>query len=349
MKIVHLNTERTWRGGERQTFWLARELHLRGHASLVACRPGFPLDQACRREGIPSIPFRPFMEGDAWACLGLRRFLLSGRVDVLHAHTGHGVGLGALAAWGTPVKFLATRRVDFPIRHNIFSRLKHGRLDFFVAISQKVQGVLLGCGIAPSRIELIPSGLDVSCYPHTADRAAYRAGRGFGAEDLLIVNVGALVWHKGQSILLEAVSRVLQSAPRALFLFLGDGVMAEELKTMTRRLGVEKNVRFLGHRSDVLEYIAMADLFVFPSVSEGLGTSVMDALAIGVPTVAARAGGIPEIYGSNEAPELVAPSDPLALAEGILKVLKDPAESARRVERGRKTVERFTVKAMTDR
>jgi glycosyltransferase involved in cell wall biosynthesis len=98
---------------------------------------------------------------------------------------------------------------------------------------------------------------------------------------------------------------------------------------------------------DALELTAMADVFVFPSVQEGLGTALLDALALGVPTAATAAGGIPDIYGDPRAPELSPPGDPDALARNILRVLLDPEEARRRVERGRERVKGFTVQAMT--
>jgi glycosyltransferase involved in cell wall biosynthesis len=145
---------------------------------------------------------------------------------------------------------------------------------------------------------------------------------------------------------LEAAPEVLRRVPDARFLIIGDGELRAELEA--KGCAASGRVSFLGHRADALQYVALADVFVMSSKEEGLGTAILDALAVGVPTVATRAGGIPDIYGSPEAPELVPPGDPAALAEALARVLTDPQEALRRVERGRGLVERFTVSGMTD-
>jgi glycosyltransferase involved in cell wall biosynthesis len=289
------------------------------------------------------------MEADIFAASRLRKFLKEQKAQILHAHTGHAVGLGALAALSTETAFLATRRVDFPIRTNFFSRWKYGQLDGLVTISRRVQQVVGSNGFVTDRIAVIPSGIDPSEYPSTADRLKLRKARGFSERDVLVVNAAALVPHKDHETLLRAAAIVCRAVPAARFLILGDGPLRGALAGMAQAMGLAEKVFFLGHRADVLELMAMADVFAFSSVEEGLGTSLLDALTIGVPTAATAAGGIPEIYGSSSAPELVPPRDPQALAENILVVLRDPAEARRRVERGRDLVKGFSVQAMAER
>ncbi|MBL0058471.1 MAG: glycosyltransferase [Elusimicrobia bacterium] len=154
--------------------------------------------------------------------------------------------------------------------------------------------------------------------------------------------------HKDHATFLRAASRLASTYPRAKFLILGEGPLRPELESLARAEGLTGRVLFLGHRPEVLEYTAMADLFVFSSAEEGLGTALLDALVIGVPTAATRAGGIPDLYGGAAVPELTAPGDPAALADNMRKVLDDPAEGARRVERGRERGRLFSVTAMAD-
>ncbi len=349
MRIVHLNTERTWRGGERQTLWLARELERRGHQNRVACRPGFPLERAAKEAGLKTFALSPWAEAAPLAAWRLRRFLKESGAEVLHAHTAHAVGLGALAARGIGVKFAATRRVDFPLQRNFFSRWKYGRLDGLAAISRRVRDVLVEGGMPADRVVVISSGIDAAGYPSAADRVRLRREKGCGEGDFLIVNAAALVPHKDHDTLLRAARLVCAEIPRARFLILGDGPLKGRLTETARSLGLEGRAVFLGHRADVLEWTALADVFVLSSEEEGLGTALLDAMALGVPTVATRAGGIPDIYGSEQAPELVSPKDPEALAGALLSLARDPEEGRRRAARGRDLVSRFTVRAMTDR
>lgn len=348
MRIVHLNTERTWRGGERQTLWLARALAARGHDSRVACRPGFPLEARARAEGLPVVPCAPLFEFDPFAALSLRRSLLGGQAELLHAHTAHAAGLGALAVLGTGARLVATRRVDFPLRDNFPTRWKYRRADRLVCISSRVREMVLAGGVPAEKAPVIPSGIDVSGYPSPADRDRLRKEKGLSRGDVVVVHVGALVPHKDQATLLKAVQRVSWEEPRLKLVMVGDGPLRSELEKLARDLGIAGLATFQGHDPDPLGWTALADLFVFSSREEGLGTALLDALAVGVPTAATAAGGIPDIYGGPGVPELSPPEDPAALARNILAALKDPAEAGRRVERGRERAKRFTVDAMTE-
>jgi glycosyltransferase involved in cell wall biosynthesis len=320
----------------------------RGHGNWIACRPGAPLAWEADRAGVPVLPLSPWAEWDPLAARRLRRFLKAQAAQVLHAHTGHAVGLGALAVRGTAVRFVATRRVDFPLKTNLLSRAKAGRVDAWAAISGRVGEMLSKAGIPPEKTTVIPSGVCADGYPALGERDRLRREKGYSKDDVLIVTAGALVPHKDHATFLKAAARVAREEPRAKFLVLGEGPLRGELEGLAREAGINDRVFFLGHRPEVLEYTAMADLFVFSSAEEGLGTALLDALAIGVPTAATRAGGIPDLYGGPAAPELSPPRDPEALARNILCSLQDPEEARRRVARGLERAARFTVSAMAD-
>lgn len=349
MRIVHLNTERGWRGGERQTLFLARGLAARGHACSVACRPDQPLAARAREAGLEVFPVRPWIEWDPLAAHRLNRFLKSWEADILHAHTGHAVGLGAFAGLGAPARRVATRRVDFPLKTNVLSRWKYARMDAVACISSRVRDMVTAAGVPVEKAPLIPSGVELSSSPSAADRDRLRRERKISLQDPVLVHVGALVPHKDQATLLRAVQRVLWEETRLTVFILGDGPLRASLEALARELGVAGRVTFLGYHPEVAAYTAMADVFVFSSKEEGLGTALLDALALGVPTAATAAGGIPDIYGGPAAPELSPPGDPAALARNILSVLKDPAEAARRVARGRERAMLFTVDSMVER
>ncbi|HRY30098.1 MAG TPA: glycosyltransferase [Elusimicrobiota bacterium] len=347
-RVLHLNTERTWRGGERQLFFLAKELQRRGYEQRVACRPGFPLERFCRQAGLSVVPVSPWGEFDLWAAGRLRRAMRDEKIDILHAHTGHAVGLGALALRRGGPSFIATRRVDFPLKKNFLSRWKYRRVDRLVAISGKVRDVLTEGGMDPARIPVVHSGIEGADYPSAGDKARLRKEKGLPVEGIFVTQVAALVPHKDHATLLAAARRVCDKLPSLRFFLLGDGELRSGLERKTRELGLSDNVVFLGHRMDALDYIALADAFVLSSVEEGLGTSLLDALFIGVPVVATRAGGIPEIFGSPSAPELVPARAPDELADQLVRVLSDRAYAEQRVTRGREIVKKFSVSAMAD-
>lgn len=348
LRILHLDTEPTWRGGERQVFWLAGELKRRGHAVWVACRPEAPLAQRCQTAGLPIAEMAPKGEWDIWAAKDLRTFLRDNRVDILHAHTAHAVGLGALASIPKICPFIATRRVDFPLRRNPLSVWKYGRLDEIVAISEKVRDVMLDNGWHGPKISVIHSGIDPSDYPQPSRRAQIRQAKGIRLEDVVLVNAAALVPHKDQDTLIRAVARLRQTKPDVRLLILGEGKLRNQLTKLIGELNLQSAVQLMGHRDDVLDYIALSDVFVLSSVEEGLGTSLLDAMALGIPAVATKAGGIPEIFGPTANDVLVPSKNPDALALALLKILDDPAERAKRSNWGRERLAFFSVNRMVD-
>ncbi|HOW28571.1 MAG TPA: glycosyltransferase family 4 protein [Elusimicrobiota bacterium] len=347
-RIVHLDTEPTWRGGERQLFWLARELKKRGHQNWVACRTGSPLADRCRAADLQVFEFAPKGEWDLRAASALRRFLREQKADILHAHTAHAVGLGAVAAWPVDCGFLATRRVDFPLRRNIFSRWKYGRLNEIVAISEKVRDVMLEHGWHGPKISVIHSGIDPADYPSPGNREDLRRAKGIRNEDLLLVNVAALVPHKDQETLIKAVELLRKDVPAIQLLILGEGHLRSRLTRLIDQLGLKQCVHLLGHRDDVLDYVAAADVFVLSSVEEGLGTSLLDAMSLGIPAVATQAGGIPEIFGDSANDVLVPSRNPSALAAALGRVIGSDDEKQRRVRWGRERLAFFTVARMAN-
>ena len=294
------------------------------------------------------VPVCPWGEWDLWAAARLGRFARQNGVSLLHAHTGHAVGLGALAVWRTAIPLVATRRVDFPLGSGFFSQWKYRRLGALAVLSTAIRRVALEGGIPENKIIVIPSGIDPAGYPRVEDRDLLRLKYGFSKEDQLIVNVGALVPHKDQATFLRAAAQVALTFPKSKFVILGEGPLRKELEALAEKLGLNDRVFLLGHRPEVLEYVAMADLFVFSSVEEGLGSTLLDAFVIGVPTVATAAGGIPDLYGGSAAPELSAPRDARSLADNMRRVLSHPEERALRAGRGRERGRLFSVQAMGD-
>jgi glycosyltransferase involved in cell wall biosynthesis len=141
----------------------------------------------------------------------------------------------------------------------------------------------------------------------------------------VIVNVGALVGHKGQRYLIEAMPLVLREVPDAHLIVFGEGELRPALERQVKHLSLSKRVLLPGFREDVLSLMKAADLFVISSVTEGLGSAVLDAMAMGLAVVGTTAGGIPEAVVPHVTGELVEPSDPKPLAAAIVTLLKDRA------------------------
>lgn len=353
MKTLHLNTERTWRGGEQQTLYLLQGLSKRGITSDLICQPDSPMAQRAGKSGLNVIPVVMHGEGDLVAAGRIRSFVRKKNYDVVHSHTSHAHTLAFAATLGLKIKRLVSRRVDFSIfRHGFLhlSVVKYRFMaDYFIAISQKIKDVLVEDGIAAERIFVIHSAIDPQRFS-SASSDHLRSEFNLTGDEQVVINVAHLAGHKGQQHLVRAVPAVVEKIPNVRFFIIGKGELLDDLKRLAVSLGLKRQLVFTGFREDVGAFYNLADLFVMSSVQEGLGTAVLDALAAGIPVVAARAGGIPEIIRDGETGRLVEPADPPALANGIVELLTHTERAQKMAIRGLKIVhQRFSIDAMVEK
>jgi glycosyltransferase involved in cell wall biosynthesis len=352
MKILHLNTERSWRGGEQQALYLLQGLSKRGISSDLVCQPDSPMARSAGKAKTQVLPVDMHGEADLLAARRIRSFIRKTHYDVIHSHTSHAHTLAFAASLGLRVKRLVTRRVDFSIfRHSFLhlSGIKYRFMaDYFIAISQKIKDVLVDDGIAAERIFVIHSGIDPQRF--SGDRTDHlRSEFHLAADEKVVINVAHLAGHKGQKHLVRAIPHVLEKMNNIRFFIIGKGELMADLKRLAASLGLDRHLVFTGFRDDVGAFYNLADLFVMSSVQEGLGTAVLEALAAGKPVVAARSGGIPEIISDGETGRLVAPADPSALASGIIELLTHADLAQKMATQGQRIVhQQFSIDAMVD-
>ncbi len=356
LKTLHINTQTTWRGGERQTLFLVEGLQQRGHEAILAARPGSPLAERGRAAGIEIFPIRPFHEADPVAVWKLARLLRKRRPDVLHMHAPHAHMLGTLASTFAPaVCRVVSRRVEFSIYRRLalglnLIKYKYG-VDRYIAVSEAVRSVLVRDGIAADRISVVRSGIDLNAFAEQDGGETRQIRRELDVPDdvPIIASIGSLEPLKGYDVLLLAATRVLRQR-RVVFVLIGSGRAEASLRETTLRLGIEGRVKFAGFQRDVLSFLRASDLYVQPSLKEGLGTSILDALCAGIPVIATDVGGIPEVVENRRHGILVPPSSAEALAKAILALLEDPELAAQLSAAGRaRILERFSVDRMVDR
>ena len=340
MKVLHINTERTWRGGEQQVLYLMRGLREAGVEQELLAVPDSVILRRAQDDGLPAVAQRMRGEVDIGAARAIAARLAAGRFDVVHMHTSHAHTLGVLAARfagrrqrGDRPATVVSRRVDFSIHKRRlldFSRLKYTwGLDRIVCVSEMIRRVLLADGLPPELLAVVHSGVDLSRFAGVIDRSHdYRREFGVPMGAPVIGNVAHCAAHKGQRDLLDAAPAVLARFPEARFVIVGEGELLPALKEQARALGIADRLLFPGFRTDVPSLLAWFDVFCFPSRQEGLGTSVLDALAMGKPVVATAAGGIPEMIRGGEHGLLVAPADPRALADSLLWMLDHREQAA---------------------
>jgi glycosyltransferase involved in cell wall biosynthesis len=347
IRSVHIDTTRTWRGGQGQVLLTVTGLAEAGHqAVLVAHERGELRKRAT--EGLRFVGFTPRSEFDVHAAWQLAAVFEDVRPQVVHAHDPMGVALAAMALQmkgGLDPRplIVASRRVDFHLKRHAFSRWKYRQVDVFIAASRLIASILEKDGIETDRIEVVHDGVNIAFLdkqPIVDAHAAFWLPAGAP----LVANVAALASHKGQRHLVAAAAQVVRRHPDARFLIIGEGELREALSRQIRDLGLAHHVFLTGFRSDVPSLLKSIDVFVMSSVTEGLGSAILEAMAVRLPVVGTRTGGIPEAVVDGVTGLLVPPQDEGAFAAAIDRLLADANLRRDLGESGRERVAReFSV------
>jgi glycosyltransferase involved in cell wall biosynthesis len=348
MFSLHIDTSRTWRGGQRQVLLTVIGLRERGHRAVLVAHPDGELARRAS-EGHDLIRLAPRTEVDLHAGWKLSRIIKELKPQVVHAHDPHAVALASLALSISTARecpgLVASRRVAFHLKGNAFSRWKYHQVDCFIAASEAIHQILIDDGVDPARIVTVYEGIDI-------DRVQAEPIANIHAEFWLPTHapvvgaVGALTQEKGHKFLIDAAALVVREVPDARFVVLGEGELRPALERHIKELHLEKHVLLPGFRPDILAFVRAFDVFVMCSLQEGLGTSLLDAMAASKATVASITGGIPEVVADGETGLLVPPRDHHALARAISQLLKDPA---RREAMGRAGLQRVKTTFSAER
>jgi glycosyltransferase involved in cell wall biosynthesis len=343
-----VDTARSWRGGQNQVLLTALRMTELGHDVALACRAGGELLARARTAGLSAHAAR--FQGDLgpFGILSLVRALGETRPDVLQLHDPHAVSAGLVARRisGSRARLVATRRVDFRLRA-LPSRLKYRACDRVIAVSRAIAGQLRRDGIPEARVRLVYEGVP--------DRAPVDGGRealaalGVPAGSRVVGNVAALTDHKDHATLIESAALLRERFPGVSFVIAGEGELRAVLEARARALGLGGRLVFAGFRTDLDRLLPSFDVFCLSSHMEGLGTSLLDAMAFGRPVVATRAGGIPEAVEDGRTGLLVPPRDPRALADALGSLLQDEDRARRMGEAGRQRfLARFSAGHMVE-
>lgn len=358
LKILHIDTEKGFRGGEQQVVNLMEGLQKPGgfeQAALVRKdqkfgevlkEKGFQVFETDRSKPLPVVGV-----GD------LQNLAKSFSPDIVHAHTGNSHTL-AYRAYRKTYPIIVTRRVDFPIKQNFLSQNKYlHKCMHYIAISRAIKEILVAGGVNESKIDVIPSGIDPMRlmkdgeFPNSVDRKTWREKWNATDETFVFGMVGSYVDHKDPLNLIHAGSVLKNNHPDIDFriALIGDGKLRETLEQKTKEFHLEENVFLTGWQDDVAAPMSGLDVFVMPSKLEGLCTSLIDAQAVGLPCVATRAGGIPDVITDGENGLLVDKKDPNELAQKMIQLAEDKDLQKKLAAKGRENVQaKFTIESMTE-
>jgi len=361
LRILHTNFLHQWVGESKRIFNKVYHLSQRGHQVILVSPPEADINPRAKKLRIPVVEDVSFASGwnprqDIRDFLTLRRVIQEEGIQLVHTHGSKDSWAAALAtrSISSQILVLRTRHNIFKVSRHPLNRLLYRQLtDHVVAISQHIMDSFTADGFLPERrLSLIHTGVEVEQYQPGIDGSYIRAELDIPPDEPLIGTIASLIPHKGQAVLLEAAALMLQQGRPVNVLLVGGchSTGRKPLEEQAQRLGIGSRLRLQRFRQDIPQILAALDVFVLPSLQEGLGTAAIEALAMERPVVATRVGGIPDVIQDGVTGLLVPPGDPQSLAQAILRLL-DNRELAQALARaGRKHIKReFTVQGMVDK
>jgi glycosyltransferase involved in cell wall biosynthesis len=348
MISLHLDTQPAWRGGQNQVLLTLRGLRARGHAGeLMALRGGLLAGRAAA-EGFVVHAISPRLVRLDATCQ-LCRLLKERRFDIVHAHDPHGLTAAYLAGAHHRAALVVHRRVTFPLSRSRWALERYRAARRIVAISRFVADRVIESGLDAARVGIVHDGVELPARVTPELHQEARRSWSLADQDVLLGCVGYFVEGKGQETLIRALPSVLERVPTCRLLLVGDGPLRSHLENLARDLSVAPSVIFAGFLDDVSGAYRAMDLFLSPAQKEGLGSSLLAAMAHSLPVIAADSGGVPEVIEDGSNGLLVRGVEPRDYAKAILTLLDDRVRAARLGAAARETIEqKFTADRMVD-
>ena len=362
ISICHVAVGDLWAGAEVQLKVLLSKLVLRPEFNLsVILFNGGRLGKEIEKLGVPVTVLPEAERGSGKLFLELASQFKQSKIDLVHTHKYKDTILAAPAAklCGIPhvVRTVHGLREPFKgmqaFKMNVYEAIErtiHRHcVDAIIGVSSQIERRYRAEG-AVSRVVCIRNGIDFDGRPSQVDRNRIRRDLGVDTGTCLIGTVGRLTPVKGLSYLLQSIPILLRQRANVRLLIVGDGVIRKDLEVQAHDLGISETVVFLGHREDTDELLQALDIFVLPSLNEGIPMALLEAMAASRAVVASRVGGIPEIVEDGVEGILVEPMDVTQLAESCGRLIESPEIAMKMGEQARKrVVQEFSAAAMADR
>jgi len=338
LHILHTEAAAGWGGQEIRVLQETRLLLERGHRVSLVCQTDSPLEERARSISSSRFHLIPISMKSAlslWVFLTLYRYVSKNNLDVIHTHSSVDSWLGGVVGKLSGVPVIRTRHVSLPVNdffpnHLLYSYIPQRILTSGNIISDIVKQVRC---VDSNKVVSIPAGVDLRKFDPEISGEKIREELKVDSNQILIGKIGVVRGWKGHNYFLEAIPLILKKIPYAKFVIAGDGPGFKEIKSKVKLAGIENKVDLLGHREDVPEIMAALDVQVLASFAgEGTPQIIPQAFVMKTPVVATKIASIPDLLGQGERGILIEPENALSLAEGVLKIIKNPDIAKRLVE-----------------
>ncbi|MEJ8757941.1 glycosyltransferase family 4 protein [Pontibacter sp. H259] len=352
MQVLQLVSERSWRGGEQQVAYLLEELRELGITCHVCCQKGSAFEAYCKQNNFPHIALAFTKIFPVPTALQLKAYINKHNIQLVHMQASHAHTIGVLAHMlGANCELILSRRVEFQIGGSLLSKYKYNYkgIKRIICISERVREVLAQSIDDPGKCVTVYSGINLDRFRDLpVIKSDYlRRTYNIPPHKLLIGNISAIDVHKDYFTFLEMAKLLKDQGVNATYLAIGTGKMEQEVKNYAIELGLANDVIFTGFIKNVHQVLPELDYFVFTTIKEGLGTTVLDAFASRVPVVASATGGIPEMVQDGITGMLAPVKQPAIFAQKVMQLIQHPDLRQRVVENAQKTVVNFSKEVTT--
>lgn len=344
-------------GAQQVAFNLAAGLNRsQYHVSICAMGTGKLMDKA-KEKGIETVVFDLDSLPRIKLLWRMMRLVKSQKIDIIHSHDFQANLYAFLVAKLTRIPvFIATQHGQYEYilkkkKRVLMHQLMAKHTDTMTVVCKAMKRNLIEhLGVPSNKIKVIYNGIDSSVFDIKFDNTEKIRELGLKAGAPVVGTVANLRPVKGYNYLLEAVAHVLEQIPSTIFLIIGEGPLRAKLENQSREIGISQNVLFLGRRKDIPSLLKIMDVFVLPSLSEALSIATLEAMAARIAVITTAVGGNPEVVSDGQTGLLVAPKDPPALAQAIIRLLKNPKLAREMGMAGRKRVEdKFSLPIMLEK
>ncbi len=349
LTVLHTESSTGWGGQENRTLQESKELIKRGHRAIILCQPGSGLAKKAGETGIPTSVVRMRNNFDPVAINFVRRLIRKENINIINTHSSKDSWIATIGARlsGRRHAIVRTRHLAIGIKKSLTYTLLP---DKIVTVSEFVRRLFIEQGIQPDKVVTIHSGIDLREFDPLKTDNTLRKETGISSAAPVIVMVAILRFDKGHYYFVHAAKKVLKKFPDAKFLIVGEGPQRANIEGYINEFGLNGNVLMLGLRGDIPRILASANLYVIPSLREGMGQSTMEAMSMGLPVIASNVGGLPELVIDNQTGILIPPKDISALAEAIIELLSDKEKSERLARCAQQSIkDNYAIEKTVDR
>ena len=325
-RILQISSIKNWRGGEQQVAYLITELRALGKEVYMVVAKRSKLEQFCINHNFQYSTLRFGNGFNIYAAWKLKVITARHQIDLIHMHCSPSHTLTIFSnLLGNKAKMVLSRRVDFPIKNNLFSikKYNYNQIKKILTVSNKIAEIITPVIKNTAKIKTVYDGIDTNKFCDSRV-SVLKHQYHIPEENILVGNVAAMANHKDYFTFVNTAEILIKNGLQAKFLIIGDDGGEEfQIREFVKAKGLEDDIIFTGFRTDINKILPELDIFLFTSKEEGLGTSVLDALACKIPVVATRAGGIPEMITNEYNGLLCGIQQPQELADAVLRVVQD--------------------------